>query len=157
MVMHEGLCHLCLLTTSMTVTRSRIERRMPKKKQGDKLYSKARAKFFDDIYEAIKTHINFALVKAILVGSPGFLKDDFMTFLLEAAERRGDVEFLRNKSKFIRTHASSGHKKSIEEMLGDPAVRGQLGDVKAADEVRALEQFYQVFAITAIDWVTSIE
>lgn len=58
----------------MTVTRSRIERRMPKKKLGDKLYSKARANFFEDIYDAIKTHVNFTLVKAILVGSPGFLK-----------------------------------------------------------------------------------
>lgn len=67
-----------------------------------------------------------------------------MAFLLEVAERRGDTEFLRNKSKFIKTHASSGHKKSIEEMLADPALRGQLGDVKAANEVRALEQFYQV-------------
>jgi stalled ribosome rescue protein Dom34 len=73
-VMHEGLCHLCLLTSAMTITRSRIERRMPKKKQGDSLYSKARAKFFEEIYEAIKTHINFSLVKVVLLGSPGFLK-----------------------------------------------------------------------------------
>ena len=32
-VMQEGLAHVCLVTSSMTVTRSRIERRMPKKGQ----------------------------------------------------------------------------------------------------------------------------
>ena len=67
-VMHEGLCHVCLVTTSMTVTRSRIERRMPKKKQGGQLYAKARLKFFEEIYEAIKTHIDFALIKVVLIG-----------------------------------------------------------------------------------------
>jgi protein pelota len=30
-VMHEGLCHVCLLSKSMTVTKARIERRIPKK------------------------------------------------------------------------------------------------------------------------------
>ena len=112
---------------------------------GDSLYSKARTKFFDDIYEAIKTHINFAIVKVVLVGSPGFLKDDFMEYLMTAAVQRGDVEFLHNKSKFVKSHASSGHKKSIEEVLADSALRGQLGDVRAADEMKALECFYQVY------------
>ena len=32
-VMQEGLAHVCLVTSSMTVTRARIERRMPKKGQ----------------------------------------------------------------------------------------------------------------------------
>ena len=32
-VLQEGLCHVCLVTSAMTITRSRIERAMPKKKQ----------------------------------------------------------------------------------------------------------------------------
>ena len=32
-VMQEGLAHVCLVTSSMTVTRAKIERRMPKKGQ----------------------------------------------------------------------------------------------------------------------------
>ncbi len=31
-VMHEGLAHVCLLTKSMTLTKARIERKMPKKR-----------------------------------------------------------------------------------------------------------------------------
>jgi hypothetical protein len=45
------------------------------------------------------------------------------------------VELVKNKSKFVKVHASSGYKRSIAELLGDEAIRLQLGDVKAADEV----------------------
>ncbi len=31
-VMQEGLCHICLITRSMTITKLRIEKKMPKKK-----------------------------------------------------------------------------------------------------------------------------
>ena len=58
----------------MTVTRSRIERRMPRKKIGEGAYHKARLKFFEEIYEAIKKYIDFTRVKIVLVGSPGFFK-----------------------------------------------------------------------------------
>jgi protein pelota len=58
-----------------------------------------------------------------------------MTFMLETAVRREDAVIIANKSKFLKSHASSGHKKAIEEMLMDPSLRGQLSDVKAADEV----------------------
>ena len=43
---HDGLAHVCLLTSQMTVTRSRIERRMPQKKIGENAVHKARLKFF---------------------------------------------------------------------------------------------------------------
>jgi protein pelota len=58
-----------------------------------------------------------------------------MKFLLETATRVGDVAILKQKSKFLKAHASSGYKKAIDELLGDAALRSQLADVKAADEV----------------------
>jgi len=67
-VLQEGLCHICLVSSSMTVTKSRIERNIPKKKQGTEAVGKARNKFFQEIYEAIKSHINFDIVKVVLVG-----------------------------------------------------------------------------------------
>jgi len=32
-VMQEGLAHLCLVTSAMTITKARIEKNIPKKKQ----------------------------------------------------------------------------------------------------------------------------
>jgi hypothetical protein len=61
-----------------------------------------------------------------------------MNFLLDTAVRRGDADILHNKSKFVKASASSGNKKSIEEMLADACLRGQLADVKAADVISIL-------------------
>lgn len=73
---------------------------------------------------------------------------------------------LENKGKFLLVHASSGFKHSLKgnlshepysgvvkylliasffvEVLQDPAVQVKLSDTKAASEVKALEQFYQI-------------
>lgn len=54
---------------------------------------------------------------------------------------------LEHKSKFILVHASSGFKHSLREVLQDPAVLARLSDTKAASEVKALEQFYQILQV----------
>jgi protein pelota len=133
-VMQEGLAHVCLITNSMTLTRARIEKNISKKKQGADL-DKAKLQFFKEIFDAIKKYINFEVVKAVLLGSPGFLKDDFMTYFEDQCIKLGDTPLLRQKAKFFKTHTSSGHKHSIEEILCDPALKSQLLDVKAAGEV----------------------
>ena len=67
--------------------------------------------------------------------SPGFLKDDFMKFLTAKAVRVGDMEFIKQKSKFLKAHTSSGYRRAIDELLGNPDFSAQLNNVKAADEV----------------------
>ena len=39
----------------------------------------------------------------------------------------------------MKSHTSSGHKKAIDELLGNPEFRNQLFDVKAADEVSSVD------------------
>eukprot|EP00596_Hydrurales_sp_CCMP1899_P003376 CAMPEP_0119043094 /NCGR_PEP_ID=MMETSP1177-20130426/17226_1 /TAXON_ID=2985 /ORGANISM="Ochromonas sp, Strain CCMP1899" /LENGTH=93 /DNA_ID=CAMNT_0007010403 /DNA_START=258 /DNA_END=535 /DNA_ORIENTATION=- len=72
-------------------------------------------------------------------GSPGFLKDDFMKHLLETATRLGDSQLLKQKSKFLKAHTSSGYKHAIDELLGNPDFKIHLSNVKAVDEVHALQ------------------
>lgn len=145
-VLQEGLAHVCLITASLTVTRSRIERKMPKKKPGDKGFEKAMAHFFSDIYEAVVKHINFAVVKAILIGSPGFLKDDLLKYIMERATSQGETAVLKQRSKIVTTYASSGYKKAIDDLLGNPDLSTQLRDIRAADEVRALQTFNETLS-----------
>ena len=42
-----------------------------------------------------------------------------MKYLTEKAVRVGDVQLTKQKSKFLKAHTSSGHKRAIEELLGD--------------------------------------
>ena len=104
------------------------------------------AKFFEDIYDAIKKHVNFDVIRCVLLGSPGFLQDDFMKYLNDQAVRRGDSSLVQNKSKFLKVHANSGHKNAIEQVLLCDEVRSQLMNVKAVAEVRALDNFYKVLS-----------
>lgn len=44
--------------------------------------------------QAIVRHVNFQQIKCLLLGSPGFVKDDFFEFLnLEAVRREERVSF----------------------------------------------------------------
>jgi len=147
LTMQEGLANLCLVKAALTKTCAKIERTLPKKRQqGNQAYDTAVLKFFSDIYDAVQKNVNFEVVKVVLVGSPGFLKDDFLTYLLDRAVREECSLLLKNKAKFVKAHTSSGHKRAIEEMLSDPAVSGLVGEVKAADEARALQTFYDMLA-----------
>ena len=145
-VMQEGLAHVCLVTPFLTQTRARITRPMPKKRDGGDKYAKALSNFFSDIYDAVRKFIDFSIVKVVLCGSPGFLKDDFYVYLKERALGVEDSGFVKNLSKFVRAHASSGHKKAVDEMLAQPEVAAQVGDVKAAKDVQALQEFYAMMA-----------
>lgn len=51
---------------------------------------------------------------------------------------------IENKSKFVLVHATSGHKRAVEDILSQPAVQSRLADTKAAEEIRALSHFFSM-------------
>jgi protein pelota len=67
--------------------------------------------------------------------SPGFTNDDFMQLVAERAVKEEEVVVVKNKSKFLKAHTSSGHRRAVDEMLSNPDLAGPLGDIKAAEEV----------------------
>jgi hypothetical protein len=70
--------------------------------------------------------------------SPGFLKDDFMTYLNETCIRRGDTALIQNRSKFMKVSASSGYKNAVEQILASNEIRSQMTDLRAVTEVLPL-------------------
>lgn len=147
LVMQEGLANLCLIKSALTRYCPKVEKDLPKKRpQGNQAYDAAVNKFFSDVYESVRKHVDFSVVKAVLVGSPGFVKDDFLSYLQARAVREECTVFTKNKHKFVKAHASSGHKRAVAELLGSKEVAGQVGDTKAADEVRALQAFHDTLS-----------
>jgi hypothetical protein len=49
--------------------------------------------------QAIAAHVDFEKVKAVVVASPGFVKDDFLKYLFAEAARAGDKPLLRARDK----------------------------------------------------------
>ena len=51
---------------------------------------------------------------------------------------------MENRAKFVLIHSSNGHKHALNEVMQDPTIQAKLADTKAALEVQALEQFYDM-------------
>ncbi|XP_075034856.1 protein pelota homolog isoform X2 [Mixophyes fleayi] len=144
-IMQEGLAHICLVTSSMTLLRAKIETNIPRKRQGScSQHEKALEKFYEQVMQGIIRHINFDVVKVVLVASPGFVREQFCEFLFLRAVKQDLKTILENRGKFIQVHSSSGHKHSLTEVLCDPAVTARLADTKAAAEIKALGDFYKM-------------
>jgi len=144
-VMQEGLAYVCLITSSMTLTRQRVEVSIPRK-QGAAAMGRDKAihKFYDQVIRAIQTHIDFSVVKCLLVASPGFVKDGFMQHLKEQGQKQDLKGVLEHLPKFVACHCSAGHKHALKEVLSDPAVAARLENTKAASENKALMDFFQM-------------
>ncbi|KOC70851.1 Protein pelota [Habropoda laboriosa] len=144
-VMQEGIAYICLITANMTIDRAKIDQVIPRKRKGNVTqHEKGLTRFYDNIMQGILRHINFDIVKCIILASPGFVKDQFMDYLVQQAINTDNKLILENKGKFLLVHSSSGFKHSLKEVLADPAVMSRISETKAAGEVKALEAFYTI-------------
>lgn len=146
-VMQEGIAHVCLVTSSMTIVRAKIEVPIPRKRRGNcSQHDKGLLKFYDQIIQAITRHFDFTVIKCVLLASPGFVKDQFSEYMFSQAIKQDLKVLTENKSKFLLVHASSGFKHSLQEVLADSAVTSRLTDTKATSEVQSLNRFYKMLS-----------
>ncbi|KAL4714575.1 hypothetical protein ACJJTC_006621 [Scirpophaga incertulas] len=147
-VMQEGLAHVCLITPSMTLVRSKIDITIPRKRKGFiQQHEKGLNKFYDAVMQGILRHVDFNIVKCVIIASPGFVKDQFFDFMMQQAVKTDNKLLIDNKSKFLLVKASSGFKHSLKEVLQEPAVISKISDTKAASEVKLLESFYTMLQL----------
>ncbi len=80
---------MCLVGSSQTLVRAKIEANLPRKR-GPAVagYDKAWAKFLDHVFTAVVRHVDFSIVKCLVIAGPGFAKESFKEYLeLEAVRR----------------------------------------------------------------------
>ena len=140
----SGLAHVCLVTGALTITKARIDINIPKKRTGSSQNSKATTKFYEAVYQALLRHIDFSKIKVVLVGSPGFVKDDFYQYMIQESVKRDDRPIIENKSKFVLCRASSGHKHALEEIFSDANITSKINDTKVIKEVTILNKFMRM-------------
>ncbi|CAG0914732.1 unnamed protein product [Notodromas monacha] len=124
-VMQDGLAFICLVTSAMTLVRNKVEVQIPWKRKGNaQQHEKGLHRFYDTVIQGILRHVNFEVVKCVLIASPGFVKDQFYEYMMQQATQ----QILRHYNW---------------KVLMDPAVvTMKLADTKAAGEVKSLEAFY---------------
>lgn len=102
-------------------------------------------KFFKLCFDAL-LDVDFSKIKALIIGSPGFVKDDFNAYLKEKAQ---DQEFSQQFKKFsilskiLLVKTATGYKDALVEALSDKSVLDKLSDTKATKEIKILEQFFE--------------
>lgn len=102
-VMQEGLAHVCLVTPSMTLTRAKVEVNIPRKRKGNcSQHDRALERFYEQVVQAIQRHINFDVVKCVLVASPGFVREQFCDYMFQQAVKTDNKTLLENRSKFLQ-------------------------------------------------------
>ena len=144
----DGLGHVCLITEHMTVTKAKVQTNIPKKRS-DRAWSGAAqekqvTKFYRKLYDAVAENVDFEVVKCLLVGGPGFVAGDWVTWVWEEAKRKENKNILDNKDRFCVVKASSGHKHAIDEVLADPNIANLISDTKVARDVKVLEKFLRM-------------
>ncbi|TPX71037.1 hypothetical protein CcCBS67573_g06302 [Chytriomyces confervae] len=145
-LLEEGLATLCLVTSSMTLVRGRVEVNVPRKRKGSSGHEKGMKRFFEQCYQAIQKSVDFNVVKVLIVASPGFYKEQLFDYMKQTAVQTDNKEFLQFLPKILLIHCSSGQKHALGEALADEGVQSRLEDTKFATEVRALAKFFEMLA-----------
>ena len=146
LLLQPGLANLCLLTQHLTVIKQRIELNIPKKRGGGSMtgHDNAMSKFFQQCYEAVVRHVDFATIKVFIIASPAFTRDDFYSYMQQESQRQNDRILADHRQKFVLTHSSSAHKHALTELLTSPQLLARLEQTKSMDEVKTLADFQRL-------------
>lgn len=71
-------------------------------------------KFYEAVMQGILRHVDFNIVKCVIVASPGFVKDQFYEYMVQQAIKTDNKLLLDNRGKFLLVKASSGFKHSLK-------------------------------------------
>lgn len=123
----EGTAAFCLLSQHMTLVANRISVHIPRKSAGSgaSQHEKGLVKFYAALYESFIRHIPYsnAGIRAIVIASPGWVRDSVLEYMTEEAVKRGDKVLQRVlKEKTVKVHVSSPHVHSLVEVLKSPEV-----------------------------------
>jgi protein pelota len=120
-----GTAAFCLLSQHMTVVRQRIDVSIPRKmSSSSSTHEKGLARFYDAVYTTFLRLIPYASasLRAIVIASPGWVKDSVMDYIFKEATRTGNKALLAVRNKFIKIHVNSPHVHSLTEVLKSPEV-----------------------------------
>ncbi|CCK73423.1 uncharacterized protein NDAI_0G04380 [Naumovozyma dairenensis CBS 421] len=131
-VLQEGISHVCLLTSSSTIMKQKIEFTMPKKKSATDIakFDVKTESFYKATYEAMKKNFDFDELKMIILCSPGFYAKTLLEKVLKYAEEEQNNSILDNQMIFFVAHCSTGYLQGISEVLKNPEYASKLEDTK---------------------------
>ncbi|KAH9943502.1 pelota [Epithele typhae] len=145
----EGSAIFCLLSEHMTVVLQRLEVHIPRKLSSQSsAHEKGLGRFYQSLFASFLRHIPFSnpTLRAIVIASPGWVRDSVFDYIMEEASRTSNKELLSARNKFIKVHVNSPHVHSLVEALKSPTIATQLKETKFAREGIMLDKFFKMLA-----------
>ncbi|KAJ7684060.1 eRF1 domain 1-domain-containing protein [Mycena rosella] len=131
LVCGEGTVAFCLLSQHMTVVTHRLAFSIPRKSgssSGATQHEKGLTKFYGALFD-----------RAIVIASPGWVRDAVYDYMVGEASRRGDKVLQKAlRDKVVKVHISSPH------VLKSPEIVAQLKETKFAREGIVLDKFFKM-------------
>lgn len=148
-LMQQGLATLCHVTDGMSLVRGRCEASIPRRGSAAMAAAavKALERWREQVLATVLRCLDFERVKCVVLAGPGFVKDDFASWMWAQAEKRALKPLLASRPAWLLVHASSAYKHSLKEVLADVGVAALIADTRAAGEVRALNEFYALLSL----------
>ncbi|KAJ7498793.1 eRF1 domain 1-domain-containing protein [Mycena latifolia] len=150
LVCGEGTAAFCLLSEHMTLVTHRLSLPIPRKSgssSGASQHEKGLTKFYGTLYDSFIRHVPYANVglKAIVIASPGWVRDSVYDYIVGEASRRGDKVLQKAlRDKVVKVQVSSPHVHSLVEVLKSPEIVSQLKETKFAREGIVLDKFFKM-------------
>jgi len=143
-VMQEGIANVCIITNSQTIIKRRVESSIPKKRSSSKETSGGMISFYQKTLKALTDVLgDFQSSPPILLASPGFVAQDFRTYMQTEAARGSDKRLQRLARDAAVVHSSTGYVHSLNEVLKTPQVKATMRDSKYTSETSLMDQFYE--------------
>lgn len=142
-----GTANMYLLTENLYKNIFSINKSIQKKREKNNMsaYKKSIESFFQLVFQNLWGNLNFEKIKCIVLGGPGFFKNDFYDYIYKNSEKKNDKHMLNLKNKFIIIKTSSVYKDSLNEILNDETMKKKILNMKVVSHVSVLNQFYIYF------------
>ncbi|KAH8740770.1 pelota/Dom34 [Cryptosporidium ryanae] len=142
----NGISNMFLVSPQRTSKLFGITQNIPRSNIGN-AFKESRRKFFDNITKNLLLHINVDDVDNIILGGPGFYKEDYLKHLTQVSSiNNKDISHLVNNKKhvFMLAKTSSVYQSSIDEILLNHDFYEKLKDTKAYVQTKLIEklQYY---------------
>ncbi|SCA48476.1 PelOta protein homologue, putative [Plasmodium ovale] len=142
-----GHANMYLLTENLYKNVFSVNKIIHKKKEknNNSLYRKHIDSFYKEVLNSLYQNINFEKIKCIVLGGPGFFKNDFFHFVYNKSEIKNEKKILNIQEKFLIIKTSSIYKTSINEIINDEHMKKKILNMKVVSHIDILNTFYKIF------------
>lgn len=142
-----GAANMYLLTENLCKSIFSVNKTIQKKREKNNIsaYKKSIESFFQLVLQNVCGNLNFEKIKCVVLGGPGFFKNDFYDYIYKNSDKKNDKQMLNLKNKFIIIKTSSVYKDSLNEILNDETMKKKILNMKVVSHVSVLNRFYKYF------------